>query len=63
MPNAQQLTFRKSSFSGATTQNCVEIADFPGGSAVRDSQNPTQRHLEVPAREWSALLASVSMTW
>nr|WP_121188089.1 DUF397 domain-containing protein [Nocardiopsis sp. Huas11] len=51
--------FRKSSYSSGRGQDCIEVADFPGGSAVRDSQNLAQRHLEVPSREWSALLASV----
>jgi len=52
------LLFRKSSYS-QPTGNCVEIADLPAGAAVRDSQNPTAGHLEVPGTEWSALLASV----
>ncbi|MBE3001296.1 DUF397 domain-containing protein [Nocardiopsis sp. HNM0947] len=51
------LAFRKSSYS--ERNNCVEVADLPGGSAVRDSQNPAAGHLEVPASEWRALLAGV----
>ncbi|OLT25863.1 DUF397 domain-containing protein [Nocardiopsis sp. CNR-923] len=50
------MKFRKSSYSGATTQNCVEVADLPTGAAVRDSQNPGLGHLKVPAAEWTALL-------
>ncbi|MFF8768473.1 DUF397 domain-containing protein [Nocardiopsis dassonvillei] len=51
------LDFRKSSYSDRN--NCVEVADVPSGAAVRDSQNPARGHLEVPAAEWSALLAGV----
>lgn len=51
------LDFRKSSYSDRN--NCVEVADLPSGSAVRDSQNPAAGHLELPAAEWSALLAGV----
>lgn len=51
------LDFRKSSYSDRN--NCVEVADVPSGSAVRDSQNPAAGHLEVPATEWGALLAGV----
>ncbi|MEU3017216.1 DUF397 domain-containing protein [Nocardiopsis sp. NPDC007018] len=51
------LDFRKSSYS--ERNNCVEVADLLGGSAVRDSQNPDSGHLEVPALEWTALLAGV----
>lgn len=54
------LDFRKSSYSDRN--NCVEVADLPAGAAVRDSQNPRQGHLEVPAAEWSALLAGVRNT-
>ncbi|WP_431872744.1 DUF397 domain-containing protein [Nocardiopsis eucommiae] len=48
--------FRKSSFSGARTENCVEVADAPGMSAVRDTQNRELGTLTFPSHEWSALL-------
>ncbi|MEU3020537.1 DUF397 domain-containing protein [Nocardiopsis sp. NPDC007018] len=57
-PHTHELTFRKSNYSG-TGNNCVEVADLPTGSAMRDSQNPTAGHLEVSAPEWTALLAGV----
>lgn len=54
----QKLNFRKSSYSNP--QNCVEVADVPGGdAAVRDSQNPEQGHFVVSGTEWSALLSAV----
>ena len=60
LPQAEALTFRKSSYSGARDQNCVEVADTPGVSAIRDSQNPEAGHILFPSTEWSALLNSVS---
>ena len=51
------LNFHKSSYSDRN--NCVEVAGLPAGAAVRDSQNPAAGHLEMPAVEWSALLAGV----
>ncbi|MFE9245735.1 DUF397 domain-containing protein [Nocardiopsis sp. NPDC006938] len=50
------LNFRKSSYSGGQTQDCVEVADLPGASAVRDTQNRDAGHLEFPTAEWTALL-------
>lgn len=50
--------FRKSSYS-QPTGNCVEVADLPDGTAVRDTQNREVGHLTFPGAEWSALLSSV----
>ncbi|MFE1397233.1 DUF397 domain-containing protein [Nocardiopsis dassonvillei] len=51
-----ELIFRKSSYSTAQSQNCVEVADLPCGAAVRDSKHPTHGHLPFPAAEWDAFL-------
>ncbi|PWV44687.1 MULTISPECIES: DUF397 domain-containing protein [Nocardiopsis] len=48
--------FRKSSYSGARTENCVEVADLPTGAAVRDTQHRELGALAFPSLEWSALL-------
>ena len=32
--------WRKSSYSGGSTGNCVEVAEANGGIAIRDSKNP-----------------------
>ncbi|GAA2811983.1 DUF397 domain-containing protein [Crossiella cryophila] len=32
--------WRKSSYSSGNGENCVEVAGFPDGVAVRDSKNP-----------------------
>lgn len=52
-----ELKFRKSSYSG-TGNNCVEVADLPGASAVRDTQNRQAGHLLFPGAEWTALLTA-----
>lgn len=48
--------FRKSSYSQPQGQNCVEVADLPGASAVRDTQNRQLGHLAFSSTEWAALL-------
>ncbi|WP_047871412.1 DUF397 domain-containing protein [Nocardiopsis sp. RV163] len=49
------LEFRKSSYS-ANEAACVEVADAPGMSAVRDTQNRALGVLAFPAAEWQALI-------
>ncbi|XKK37052.1 DUF397 domain-containing protein [Nocardiopsis sp. ARC36] len=57
------LAFRKSSYSTARGDNCVEVATLPTvGAAVRDTQNRELGHLEFGGPEWSALLAGVRIT-
>ncbi|CAL9380448.1 hypothetical protein SUDANB121_01055 [Nocardiopsis dassonvillei] len=50
------VTFRKSSYSGGQTQDCVEVADLPSAAAMRDSKHPEAGHLIFEAVEWTALL-------
>ena len=57
--STHDLIFRKSSYSGARGDNCVEVADAPGLSAVRDTQNRDAGHLSFSSSEWSALLDTV----
>lgn len=49
----------KSSHSGAGQTECVEAAFFPGGIAVRDSQEPDQAVLAFSARAWGNFVAAV----
>jgi hypothetical protein len=54
------LTWVKSSYSGAGQANCVEVAALPGGErAVRDSKNPEDAILVLTAGQWMALRASL----
>lgn len=59
MQKPSKLNFRKSSYSAARTENCVEVADLPGVAAVRDSQHPDRGHLLFSAAEWRAFLNEV----
>ncbi|HCU91368.1 MAG TPA: DUF397 domain-containing protein [Actinobacteria bacterium] len=50
--------WRKSSYSGSGN-NCVEVAQLPGGAAVRDSKNPGGGHLAFSADAWQAFIAGL----
>jgi hypothetical protein len=51
--------WRKSSASGPEN-NCVEIAELPGGGvAVRDSKNTSREPLRFTAGEWAAFREGV----
>lgn len=51
--------FRKSTYS--QPQNCVEVADLPDASAVRDTQNRDLGHLLFDSKEWAGLVATVKV--
>jgi hypothetical protein len=53
--------WRKSSFSGTTGGQCVEVAaNLPGMIAVRDSKNPAGPALTFTPEEWRAFIAGAS---
>jgi hypothetical protein len=57
-PDLSLATWRKSSRSSGTGQNCVEVAtNLPGLVAVRDSKNPQGPALVLTRRQWRGLLA------
>lgn len=60
MGDLAEATWRKSSYSGATTSNCVEVAgNLAGAVAVRDSkQRPAGTHTVRPAT-WRAFVSAV----
>jgi hypothetical protein len=49
-------TWVKSTRSGPTGGNCVEVAFLRGGVAVRDSRNPAGTALVFTAIEWDAFV-------
>ncbi|OLT13720.1 DUF397 domain-containing protein [Pseudonocardia sp. CNS-139] len=51
-------TWRKSSYSNGTGE-CVEVADLPTGSAVRDTKHRSGPVLHFPAAEWRAFVTAV----
>lgn len=50
--------WRKSRYSAGEGQ-CVEIAEIPGGVAVRDSKNPRLSPLRFTAEEWDVFRLSL----
>ncbi|MCP2336032.1 DUF397 domain-containing protein [Actinomadura rupiterrae] len=53
-------TWRKSSYSDAGGQNCVELGDLEAGViGVRDSKAPDAGHLTIAADELGLLLRRV----
>lgn len=54
------LNWRKSSYSGGTGGDCVEVATLPdGGRAIRDSKHPGGPILRFTPAEWAAFQAGV----
>jgi hypothetical protein len=52
--------WRKSSYSGGSGGNCVEVAsNLPGIVAVRDSKNPDGPALAFNPAGWAAFIASI----
>ena len=58
MHPSHPVQFRKSSYS-ANASDCVEVADLPSASLIRDTQNRQAGHLPFPGPEWNALLTAV----
>jgi hypothetical protein len=61
MIDLDALAWRKSSYSGGSGGNCVEVADLPdGGRAVRDTKEQGRGPvLLFTAGEWAAFTAGV----
>jgi Domain of unknown function (DUF397) len=54
------VTWRKSSYSGSSGGNCVEVAQFPASAiAVRDSKDPDGPRLVFTPDEWQAFVAGL----
>lgn len=49
--------FRTSSYSSAA-DNCVEVADWTGVTAIRDTKHRDLGMLIFPSAEWQALLST-----
>lgn len=54
----QQLNWRKSSYSGAAEQSCIEVAASPVGIHVRDSKDPRGPVLTFTNEEMEAFVRS-----
>lgn len=51
----EELVFHKSTYSAGASE-CVEVAEFVRGAAVRDSRDPENGNLVFPVEEWQAFL-------
>ncbi|MEV5413093.1 DUF397 domain-containing protein [Thermopolyspora sp. NPDC052614] len=58
MDRSTALVWRKSSYSGGGSENCVEVASTPSGIAIRDSKMPGL-HLQFTSQEWLTFLGTV----
>jgi hypothetical protein len=52
-------TWRKSTYSDANGNACIEVAATPHGVAVRDTTRRAGVTLSVPPAAWKAFLATV----
>ncbi|WP_047871785.1 DUF397 domain-containing protein [Nocardiopsis sp. RV163] len=57
LPAQHEALFRTSTYSSASS-NCVEVADTPAFSAVRDTQNRDLGTLTFGPAEWRAFLST-----
>ncbi|MEV5824654.1 DUF397 domain-containing protein [Spirillospora sp. NPDC052242] len=53
------VVWRKASQSTSTGGECVELADFPGKVAVRDSKDPDGPRLVVRREAFAVLVADL----
>ena len=51
--------WRKSSYSGGDTGQCVELASLDGSVGIRDSKNPQNPHIEVGREALSSLIGRI----
>ncbi|WP_325050733.1 DUF397 domain-containing protein [Actinomadura spongiicola] len=51
--------WRKSSYSGSTGGDCVEVASLGDANAVRDSKNPEGSVLTLDRDAWSAMISQI----
>ncbi|MFE9889438.1 DUF397 domain-containing protein [Streptomyces scopuliridis] len=59
MSSEHVIGWRKSSYSGGSNGECLEVADGYADVPVRDSKNPHGPALFFPAAGWSAFVAAV----
>ncbi|MFF4547273.1 DUF397 domain-containing protein [Streptomyces sp. NPDC001435] len=52
----KRAQWRKSSYSGSSGGDCVEVADLTPHIAVRDSKNPVGPHVTFSGTAWAGFL-------
>ncbi|WP_435216293.1 DUF397 domain-containing protein [Streptomyces sp. bgisy034] len=61
-PAQVNVLWRKSSYSGNTGGECVEVADLTPRIAVRDSKNPEVGNLTLSPEAYAAFVEYVAET-
>ncbi|MFI0257591.1 DUF397 domain-containing protein [Streptomyces sp. NPDC017056] len=56
MSTTTELTWTKSSYSGSSGDNCVEVAASPTTIHIRDSKHPHGPALSVASDSWAAFV-------
>lgn len=54
---ADELSWFKSSYSGGSGGDCVEVAQTISGVYVRDTKNKRGPALSVPSSQWTAFVS------
>lgn len=57
--NKQAKQWRKSSYSGGDSGQCVELANLDGTVGIRDSKNPQNPHIEVGREALASLIGRI----
>ncbi|MER6196786.1 DUF397 domain-containing protein [Streptomyces sp. NPDC001586] len=55
--SATDLNWRKSSYSGGTNDNCVEVAGQPSVILVRDTKDHSKGMIATSPAAWSSFIA------
>lgn len=59
---ADRFTWHKSSYSGGTGGQCVEVATTPEYVGIRDTKNRPQGYLTVSPKTWRAFIKDTLVT-
>ncbi|MGW4567983.1 DUF397 domain-containing protein [Streptomyces sp. NPDC004561] len=58
-PDLTDARWRRSSYSGNTGGECVEVAELTALVAVRDSKDPDAAHFAVAPQAWDAFVRAL----
>ncbi|GAA4951511.1 hypothetical protein GCM10023205_10470 [Yinghuangia aomiensis] len=57
--NKRITGYRKSSYSGGGSNECVAVGTGEGVTGVRDTKDRRRGHIAVPDRSWAAFLETL----
>ncbi|GAA3099521.1 DUF397 domain-containing protein [Streptomyces rectiviolaceus] len=63
-PELGDCAWRKSSYSGGGSGggDCIEVADLPHRTAIRDSKNPSGPALAFTSAAWDGFVTGIKST-